>query len=122
DGVVHPLGRRDDVPAVMSAIDLHVLPSSHGEAFPNVVAEAMGCGTPCVVTDVGDAALIVGDTGWVVPPGDAEALAAAIGAALRERQGSEAWAARGEATRERIETEFSLERMVTRYEELWGAP
>jgi glycosyltransferase involved in cell wall biosynthesis len=112
-------GPRDDIPAVMNALDLHVL-SSISEAFPNVVAEALSCGTPCVVTDVGDSALIVGETGWIVPPSDSNALAAAISSALQEcRSAPERWQARRQSCRRRIQEKFSMEQMVLSYCQLW---
>jgi glycosyltransferase involved in cell wall biosynthesis len=119
-GAVRPIGFRPDVPAVMAAIDINVLPSAYGEAMPNVVAEAMACGTPAVVTDVGDAASMVGETGWVVPPRDSAALAGAIEAALVARADRARWAGRQQACRDRIVSRYGLDRMVEEYLSVWA--
>jgi glycosyltransferase involved in cell wall biosynthesis len=103
-------GPRTDMPKVYNALDLLVLSSVWGEGFPNVVAEAMATGVPCVVTDVGDASDVVGDTGWVCPPHDPAQLAESLGAATRSR---DALVARGGRARERVQTEFSLERLTS---------
>lgn len=116
---VHLLGRVEDVPSVMNALDLHVL-SSSSEGFPNVVAEAMACGTPCVVTDVGDAGHIVGGTGWVVPPGDALALSEAIAAAIDELDRPGDADSRRRIVRRRIEEYFSIESMLMGYLSVWN--
>ncbi len=104
-------GETAEMAAVYNALDLLVLSSAFGEGFPNAAAEGMACGLRCAVTDVGDAARLVGDTGVVVPPRDPVALASAILHLAR----SEAPAPR-EEPRRRIETEFSLDLLVTRTE------
>ena len=113
------LGQRSDIPAVMNAMDIHVL-SSFSEAFPNVLAEAMACGTPCVTTDVGDAALIVGDAGWVVPPRNPELLAQSLARALEELQDQSVWTKRQQFARQRIAERFSIEHMVSAYHAVWN--
>ena len=70
----HLLGERDDIPRIAAALDIFSL-SSYSESCPNVIGEAMACEVSCAVTDVGDASLIVGDTGRVVPSRDPRALA-----------------------------------------------
>jgi glycosyltransferase involved in cell wall biosynthesis len=72
------LGVRTDMPRVMSALDGLVLPSLHGEGFPNVLVEALACDVPCVATDVGDSAIILNGCGEVIPPGNTEALSLAM--------------------------------------------
>ena len=114
---VYLLGRRDDIPKLTAAFDVACLSSSYGEGFPNVVSEAMSCQVPCVVTDVGDAALIVGQTGIVVPPRNPAALAEAL------RQivglGREGRSQLGMAARQRIMKQFNLPQIVERYESLF---
>jgi glycosyltransferase involved in cell wall biosynthesis len=111
---VRLLGPRDDVPQLMAGLDLLVSASVYGEAFPIVLGEAMACGVPCVATDVGDSALIVADTGRIVPPSDDAALAGAIVALLGATP--EARRALGERARERIAGNFDIERVARRYE------
>ena len=112
------VGARDDMPAVYSALDIASSSSSYGEGFSNTIAEAMACGVPCVVTDVGDSALIVGDAGSVVPPGDYNALAAAIGR-LIDRPHEERLVL-GEVCRARVVSEFGIDRLIQRTEEALG--
>jgi glycosyltransferase involved in cell wall biosynthesis len=115
---VRCLGPRADIPAIMSALDLHVL-SSAGEAFGNVTVEAMACGTPAVVTDVGAGEFVVADTGWVVPAGDPDRLSAAIGEAFTAMADPEQWQLRKAAARKRVAAEFGLDHMVRDYRRVW---
>ena len=112
------LGQNDNISDVMNGLDLHVLSSRYGEGFPNVVAEAMACGTPCVVTDVGDSGLIVGKTGWVVPPKNSLMLAKAIENAFHEVD-TVKWKKRCNKVRLRIKQNFGIGNMIRSYNNLW---
>jgi glycosyltransferase involved in cell wall biosynthesis len=93
------LGERPDMPAVYNALDV-LAACSYGEGFPNVIAEAMACQVPCVVTDVGDAAWIVGSSGIVVPPRDPAALARGLREMIARRTPSLAVAGRRRIVRD----------------------
>ena len=109
-------GGRTDMPAVYNALDLLCLSSAYGEGFPNVLGEAMACGVPCCATDAGDAALVLGEAGVLVPKGDAEALSTGL-AKLLARLEHEGQGLRT-ACRERILRNFGVERMVAATETL----
>jgi len=102
------------MPPVYNALTALLL-SSSDEGFPNVVGEAMACGIPCVTTRVGDAALLVGGTGFVVPRGDDAAMAEAVSALLREPP--DAAAARARECRSRICATFSTTALARNTEE-----
>jgi glycosyltransferase involved in cell wall biosynthesis len=114
---VHLLGERQDIPYLASALDIFSLASAYGEAFPLVVGEAMSCGVPCVVTDIGDSAWIVGDTGRVVPPRNPDKLMLAWQDLIA--LGYEGRKALGNLARDRIENLFALEMITLQYEELY---
>jgi glycosyltransferase involved in cell wall biosynthesis len=114
----HLLGLRGDIPRLSAALDI-ATSCSRNEAFPLVVGEAMSCGVPCVVTDVGDSALLVGDTGVVVPPGDAGALCGAwrrlidLGGAGRREMGAGA--------RRRVADHYHVDQIVRQFENFYLA-
>ncbi|WP_269432722.1 glycosyltransferase family 4 protein [Effusibacillus lacus] len=112
----HLLGERSDIAEIIGALDIAVS-SSIAEGFPNVVGEAMSCGVPCVVTDVGDSAWIVSNTGRVVPPQNPLALAAACKELIE--MGAEQRRELGRKARKRIEECFSLSSIVREYELLY---
>jgi glycosyltransferase involved in cell wall biosynthesis len=116
-GRVLLLGERRDLAALYPACDVVTLSSAFGEGFPNVLGEAMGLGIPCVATDVGDAAAIVGDTGIIVPPRDPAALAAGWERLIG--LGAEGRRALGAAARARIVAHNDLGAIVERYQALY---
>jgi len=113
---LHLLGECEGVENIMAAFDIAVL-SSVSEGFPNVLGEAMACGVPCVATDAGDSAYIVGDTGFVVSPGDHVALANSLRQMIEMRDDKRK--ALGIRARKRIEENFSVDLVVKKYMELY---
>jgi glycosyltransferase involved in cell wall biosynthesis len=111
------LGRRCDVARLFAAADLVISSSRFGEGFSNVLAEGMACGLPAVASDVGDAKLIIGDSGIVVPPKRPDALTAAIRTLAAESE--TARAKRGSRARARIVENFAMRQAVHRYVELY---
>lgn len=116
-GRVHFLGQRDDVPDLLSALDLFVLPS-HSEGVSLALLEAMAAGLPVIATAVGGLPEVVtdGDNGLLVPPEDPEALATALerlleDPALAQRLGANA--------RRHVEENFSLERLGREINEIY---
>lgn len=104
------LGRRNDIPEILSAADCYIS-SSLGESFSNSIGEAMACALPCIVTDVGDSKQIVGETNYVVNAKDFKGLAEAIGRFLEKSESP-----RNFNSRNRIVENFDIKKVVKDYE------
>jgi glycosyltransferase involved in cell wall biosynthesis len=111
------LGERADIPKIMSALDILVSSSAWGEGFPNVIGEAMASEVPCVVTDVGDSAYIVGKYGKVCPVGDDQCIADSILQLIENKQERRAM---GEQARKRIKENYSMDKIKKEYLKEWG--
>lgn len=116
-GRCHLLGRRDDIPALLPALDLHLLSSAFGEGFSNAIGEAMAAGLPNLATEVGDNRLLIEDCGRVVPPEDPGALAQGLIGMLSAP--NQELAEMGQRARARIQDEFSPLAMARAYERLY---
>jgi glycosyltransferase involved in cell wall biosynthesis len=112
-------GMVSDSPSLMSAADVFCLSSAWAEGFPNVLGEAMSAETVCVTTDVGDAAYVVGETGFVVQPRDPSALAQAVIGVLQLDEDKRRRL--GAAARQRVEQHFSLPQVASRYDAVYGS-
>lgn len=117
DSNVKLLGPLNNISEVMNALDINIL-CSKSEGFPNVVAEAMACGTPCIVTNVGDSSLIVGKTGWVIPPNNSAILSRTIKIVLDEIN-KKSWKKKCILVRERIKKKFEINKMIYSYNLIW---
>ena len=116
----HLLGERQDIPRLTASLDIATIAAVSGEGFPAVVGEAMACGVPRVVTDVGDSATLVGETGVVVPPRDSRFLAEGwramlLGLSKRER------ARLGAEGRQQIMKKYEIRAIVRQYAGLYEA-
>ena len=112
----HLLGPRHDIARIYASLDINTS-SSISEAFPLAVGEAMACGVPCAATDVGDSALIVGQTGRIVPPSDPDRLSGAWAELLA--MDPDARAMLGVAARSRVRELFDLTAVTRRYEAVY---
>lgn len=115
---IHLLGNRTDLREIVPGLDISTMAAAYGEGFPNVVGEAMACGVPCVVTDVGDSAAIIGPTGVVVPPKNPEALVQGWQQLID--LGEEARKDLGFQARKRVMANYSIESVSRRYAELYA--
>ncbi len=109
-----------DMPKFYNSIDVNVLTSSYGEAFPNVLIEAMSCEVPCLSTEIGDSRKIIGDTGWVIKQNDKEMFCDAVLKIFEMKSNFlEKWEKVRSNCRLRVVSNFSQDKMIKNYNKLF---
>jgi glycosyltransferase involved in cell wall biosynthesis len=116
---VRLIGEKRDTNTLYPAFDVFALSSAWGEAFPNVLGEAMACGVPCVATDVGETRQIIGNTGYVVPPSRPDELATKLLAFFSAEKDPEI--PLGDLARQRIVELYSLDKIADSYRRVFAA-
>ncbi len=112
------LGPHDNISQIMNMIDLNIL-ITKSESFPNVIAEAMACGTPCISSDQGEAVNIIGETGWVIDFNDPDILLKKIIEAINLWKDENNWKLKKKLARDRIRDHYSMDKMISSYEKFW---
>ena len=110
------LGEQSNIPKIMSMLDIVVSSSAWGEGFPNVIGEAMASGVPCVVTDVGDSARIVGKYGIVCPAGGYQCISNSVTQLIENKQERKRM---GMQARKRIKENYSIGEVKKSYIKEW---
>jgi len=108
------LGETHDIVGIYNALDI-LVSSSSSEGFSNVIGEAMACGTPCIATDVGDSANIIGDTGIIVPPNNASTLSTAIRTLIDSDRKT-----LSKNAHDRIRSEYSVSKLISETENVFN--
>lgn len=118
-GKIHLLGKRQDIPALLNAMDMFSLTASRGDGFPNAIGEAMACGVPCIATDVGDTALLINKTGQILQDVTPSSLAFAwqewinAGEIWRKEQ--------GKLARQRIRKHYAIQDICAQYQDIYAS-
>lgn len=119
-GRFHLLGEREDIPMLTASLDIASSTSYYGEGFSNTLGEAMASGIPCVITDIGDALDIMGNTGIIVPARDPVAIANAWEKIIMMKEKERLTL--GQLGRQRIVSLFAIEQITKRYEQIYTNP